>query len=113
MASAINATLANSNPIFLCVVVGGIISLGNLLPRIDFPLEVDYLHVTRYAGKTRGSEVQWITEPKKSLENRTIVVFDDILDAGVTIKAAIDYCHSHGAEKVYSAVLVDKQHMRA
>ncbi len=108
MAHNINASLADSNPIFLCVVVGGMIPLGNLLPRLDFPLEVDYLHVTRYRGNTTGSDIAWLTKPKKSLKDRTVVVVDDILDVGITLKAVIDFCVEAGASKAYSAVLVDK-----
>jgi hypoxanthine phosphoribosyltransferase len=41
MATEIEAKLDGSNPILLCVMVGGLIPAGNLLPRLDFPLEVD------------------------------------------------------------------------
>ena len=54
MAVSISESLSDTNPIFLCVVIGGIIPVGNLLPRLDFPLEVDYIHVSRYRGKTSG-----------------------------------------------------------
>lgn len=112
MAIKMNAVLANTNPIFLCVVVGGLIPLGNLLPRLDFPLEVDYSHLTRYTGETRGNKLVWITKPQKKMENRTVVVVDDILDVGITLKAIVDYCYTQYANKVYSAVLVDKQGSR-
>src|SRR3990167_8642799 len=59
MPEAISHTLSHANPIFLCVVVGGIVPLGNLLPRLDFPLEFDYVHATRYGGKTRGKDLTW------------------------------------------------------
>ena len=40
MAHAIHERSSHETPVFLCVVVGGIVTLGNLLPRLDFPLEV-------------------------------------------------------------------------
>lgn len=112
MALEINYKLANSNPIFLCVVVGGMIPLGNLLPRLVFPLEVDYIHATRYRGTTSGGELQWKGVNNCSLKERTVIVVDDILDSGITLQAVIDHCKAEGAKDVYSAVLVDKREAR-
>src|SRR3990167_672083 len=108
MAGEICQLLSHSNPIFLCVVVGGIVPLGNLLPRLDFPLEVDYLHASRYCGDLRGKELQWKAKPSSQLKGRTVVVVDDILEGGITLKAIIRYCEEEQAAAVYSAVLVDK-----
>lgn len=112
MAREINYKLAETNPIFLCLVVGGIIPLGNLLPRLDFPLEVDYVHVTRYRSTIRAGELEWKSKPTRSMNNRTVVVVDDILDGGLTLSSIIEFCRQQGAGKVYSAVLVDKKHVR-
>ena len=112
MAAEMNQQLAATNPIFLCILVGGIIPLGNLLPRLDFPLEVDYAHATRYRGETTGSDLKWQAKPQKDLKGRTVIVVDDILDTGLTLQAVIDYCWEQGAQKVYSAVLVDKSEAR-
>lgn len=112
MAVEITHEVSQRNPIFLCVVVGGIIPLGNLLPYLSFPLEVDYVHATRYRGKTVGSELTWKAKPSSNLKGRTVVVLDDILDGGVTLSAIVKYCEGQGAEKVYTAVLVDKKHVR-
>ena len=84
--------LEDKNPIFLCVLIGGIIPLGNLLPRLHFPLELDYVHATRYGDATTGGELKWIAEPTHDLKGRTIVIVDDILDGGITLSGIIDYC---------------------
>lgn len=112
MATEIHDRLANANPIFLCVVVGGIVPLGNLLPRLDFPLEVDYIHATRYGNKTVGTELIWKMVPQSSLKNRTVVVVDDILDGGVTLAEIVKYCQAQGAKAVLTAVLVEKYNAR-
>lgn len=112
MAADISHELAESNPIFLCVVIGGIIPLGNLLPRLNFPLEVDYLHATRYRKTTQGKDLQWFAKPQCIMKDRTIVVVDDILDGGLTLAEVVDYCRKQGAKKVFSVVLVDKQAAR-
>lgn len=112
MAAEISLRLSHSNPIFLCVVVGGIVPLGNLLPRLDFPLEVDYVHATRYGAATVGTELKWMMKPSCDMKGRTIVVVDDILDGGITLGAILDYCKQRGAQEVFSAVLVDKKDAR-
>ncbi len=112
MAINIHKELQDQNPVILCVMVGGLVLLGNLLPRLDFPLEVDYVHATRYQGETTGGEILWKVKPSASLAGRTVLVVDDILDGGITLAAIINEINALGAQKVYSAVLVDKYRKR-
>ena len=112
MADEITARHADSNPIFLCVMTGAVVPAGHLLTRLNFPLELDYIHATRYAGATTGGEVAWETEATISFQDRDIIVFDDILDEGVTLAAIVDYCRSQGARNVFTAVWIEKRHDR-
>lgn len=112
MAINIHDQLKDKNPVILCVMIGGLVPLGNLLLRLDFPLEVDYVHATRYKGEITGGEIFWKVKPSANLKGRTVLVVDDILDGGVTLAAIIDEVKACGAEEVYSAVLVDKYRKR-
>lgn len=113
MAVEITAVLDGTLPIVLCVLNGGIIPTGHLLTRLAFPLESDYLHATRYRGKTTGDlEIAWLCKPHLSLQGRTVLLVDDILDEGHTLKAISEYCRDSGAARVYTAVLVEKHHDR-
>lgn len=112
MAEEIHNQLSERNPLFLTVMVGGMIPAAGLLERIDFPLELDYIHATRYTGKTRGGVMAWKNYPSANLNNREILVIDDILDGGVTLQEIVNYCQEQGAKKVYTAVLVDKKNAR-
>ena len=113
MAVEITAVLDGSLPIVLCVLNGGIIPTGHLLTRLAFPLETDYLHATRYRGKTTGErEITWLCKPHLSLQGRTVLLVDDILDEGHTLKAICEFCSEAGAVRVYTAVLVEKRHDR-
>ena len=109
MATDISNRLAARNPLLLCVVIGGIVPTGMLLPRLRFPLQLDYIHASRYRGQTQGGELQWIRRPEVSLEGRTVLVVDDVLDEGYTLQAILQDCRSRGAAEVLSAVLVDKR----
>ncbi|MCP4697881.1 MAG: hypoxanthine-guanine phosphoribosyltransferase [Gammaproteobacteria bacterium] len=113
MAQVITERLGDANPVCLCVMTGGIIPVGQLLPRLHFPLQLDYVHATRYRDKTQGSDLHWKKYPACDMNGRSVLVIDDILDEGLTLTPIIEYCRSKGAREVLSAVLVDKQRERS
>ena len=108
MAAAITQRLAGNNPIILSVLIGGIMPTAAILTRLDFPLQVDYVHASRYREKTTGSTLRWLREPG-DLTGRNVLLIDDILDEGHTLKAIAGACTDAGAAAVFTAVLVDKQ----
>lgn len=113
IAVEITAQLADSDPIVLCIMNGGLIATGKLLPRLDFPLRVDYLHATRYHGQTSAGELNWIKRNHQELKGEDILIIDDILDEGITLRTIVDFCIEMGAAKVLSAVVVEKLHQRS
>ncbi len=112
MAAEISAALGGANPVVLCVMLGGLIPTARLLGRFDFPLELDYIHATRYRGDTRGHDLHWRARPGTELAGRDVLVIDDILDEGITLAGVLAFCREQGASAVRSAVLVDKRHGR-
>lgn len=112
MAKEITQKLHDTTPLILCVMTGALIPTGHLVTRLHFPLEIDYIHVTRYRGTTRGGDLHWLVEPRQSLKDRTIIVVDDIMDGGLTLAAIIDYCKQAGAKAIYTAVMVSKNRTR-
>ncbi|MDP3009418.1 MAG: hypoxanthine-guanine phosphoribosyltransferase [Methylococcales bacterium] len=108
MAADINSKLADSNPLVLCVMNGGIVVSGKLLTRLTMPLNIDAINASRYRNQTFGGGIEWILKPRTSLQDRTVLIIDDILDEGITLAAIYEYCIEQGARAVYSAVLIDK-----
>ncbi len=113
MAQEISEHLAESNPLLLCVLNGGIVIAGKLLTRLRFPLQLDAIKVSRYHATTRGSHMQWKLTPSTPIACRTVLIVDDILDEGITLAAVRDYCMAEGAESVHIATLIDKRIGRA
>jgi hypoxanthine phosphoribosyltransferase len=110
MAEAITKDYAGKNPLCIVVLHGGVVFAGQLLPKLHFPLELDYLHATRYRGELRGSDaIHWLAKPNASLKNRDILILDDILDAGVTLAEIVKFCSAHEAKSVKCAVLINKE----
>ena len=112
LANDITNTLRDTNPLVYVVMNGGLIFAGQLLPRLHFPLEVAYLHATRYGHALQGNLLDWRIRPTQDLRNRTVLVLDDILDEGHTLAAIVDHLHAEGARHVHTAVLVHKSHNR-
>ncbi len=109
MATAISMHLQDKHPLCLSVMMGGLIPTGQLIPRLNFPLEIDYIHASRYQGATSGNDLHWIKYPNISLQDRTVLVIDDILDEGLTLQAIKKYCIEVGAKEVFTAVLIEKK----
>lgn len=112
MGRQIDAALDGERPVFLTVMNGALIFAGQLALAIRTDLEFDYVHATRYRGDTAGSELMWLREPQVSLRDRLVLLVDDILDEGHTLKAVRDDCYLRGARKVLIASLCTKEHDR-
>jgi hypoxanthine phosphoribosyltransferase len=113
VAREISARLADSFPLVLTVMRGSVIFAGQLLPQLRFPLEFDYLDVTRYGAATRGGALSWKVAPGTPVAGRVVLVLDDILDEGRTLAAVREKLAAAGARAVYCAVLADKEIGRA
>lgn len=113
VADEINATLAGQHPLVLSVMGGAVVFTGQLLPLLDFPLEFDYVHVSRYGNAMQGGEMHWKVAPRENVRGKVVLVVDDILDEGETIAAIRQRVIELGATRFYSAVFADKQHGKA
>ena len=87
-------------------------ALAEIALSIRTDVEFDYVHATRYRGATSGSELHWLREPAVDLTDRTVLLVDDILDEGHTLKAVRDDCMRRGARRVLVVSLCTKQHDR-
>jgi hypoxanthine phosphoribosyltransferase len=112
VADEMTAEFKESNPVLVCCMHGGLAFAGQLLTKLVFPLQVDYVHATRYGHEINGVALDWKVRPQLDLHGRTVVLLDDILDEGVTLAAIAEYCRQQGAAKVMMAVLVEKLHLR-
>lgn len=109
LASLLNNDLKNLDPIVICIMNGGLPFSASLTQHLNFPLQMDYLHVSRYQGELAGANLVWYAKPQSKLLNRTVVLLDDILDIGISLESAKTFCYEQGAKQVISAVLVKKK----
>lgn len=117
VADALNARFGADGvaefPLVLGVMGGAVVFTGTLLPQLSFPLDFDYIHVSRYGDDDRGGEIVWKVIPRQNVVGRTIVVVDDILDEGETLAHVKQRLLDMGAADVIVVVFADKDLGRA
>lgn len=112
MAAAIRKDYEGKQPLFLCVMIGGLHPTSEITQRLHFPFQIDYLHATRYRGETTGGGLLWKAYPEISVSGRDVLVIDDILDEGHTLAAILESLKKQEAASVRVAVLAEKLHDR-
>jgi hypoxanthine phosphoribosyltransferase len=112
MAAAVNAFYGDREIVLLIVMTGAVLPAAWLAAKLKMPLQMDFVHATRYSGQTAGGEIEFRVPPRLNLEGKDVLVVDDIFDIGLTLQMIERYCQTRGARTVNSAVLVRKIHDR-
>lgn len=97
----------------LGVLKGCFIFLSDLVRQVDCPLEVDFVRLASYGSSdTSSGRVQLVKAPELPLAGRPVVVVEDIIDTGITLKWLTEYLRAMGPSSVRLCVLVDKAERR-
>ena len=99
--------LWDARPVVVCLMNGGLPFTADLLRRFYFDLELDYMHLARYEGQ-QGGDIRLLHKPSRALAGRTVLLVDDVLDEGQTLRAAQRLVAEAGAGETVTAVLVRK-----
>lgn len=113
LAGEITQVLADAQPLVLSIMGGAVVFTGQLLPHLNFPLDFDYIHVSRYGNKKSGGNLDWRVLPRENVRDRIVLVLDDILDEGETMASVRERVMAEGAAGFYSAVFCDKMIKKA
>jgi hypoxanthine phosphoribosyltransferase len=117
MAKEVYRSLADgTRPIAVIVLQGGFIFGADLLRRLpaEFMIDVAFLRCQSYGSRTSSSGKVLLMqdiEPDVDLHGRTVLLIDDILDTGLTMKFLIDHLRARGAKEVRLCVLLDRAHL--
>lgn len=112
IAADINAHYGDQSIILLVVMTGAIMPAAWIASRLEMPLQMDFIHATRYSGTTQGGEIEFRVPPRLNLQNQDVLIVDDIYDIGLTLQMIEHYCQAREARSVNSAVLIRKIHDR-
>jgi hypoxanthine phosphoribosyltransferase len=105
---SIQSRLADEPLVMMCIMTGGMFFCGKLMVKLPNALELDYVQANRYQHDLKGGSLIWTKSPSINLLNKTVIIVDDILDEGVTLKGVKETCLQLGAADVYTAVLTEK-----
>ena len=76
----------NDPPIFICVLKGSFIFVADLIREIEIDCEIDFIQVSSYSGTSSNQKINLIKDISLNIKNRNIVIIEDIIDTGITIK---------------------------
>ena len=107
LAIQIDLDFARTDLLCLCVLRGGTPFAWDLVRRLRVNLTLEFVQVQRYSGSV-GFEPRLIGPMPENLQDRSVLIMDDVLDCGVTLKFLKDHISTF-VESVYIAVLVQKQ----
>ncbi len=101
------------NPLFICVLKGAVIFLADLIRSMSIPIEIDFIAVSSYGHSTTSSGVVRILKDlEKSIEGRHVVIVEDIIDTGLTLKYLAENLGSRKPASVKIVALLDKPDRR-
>lgn len=108
VAAEINRDLADSNPIFLCVLNGAFMFAGDLMKHINIPSEISFVKLSSYSGTESTGRVKQLIGLSDTLRGRTVVIVEDIVDTGLTMLRLLDLIREHEPKEVRICSLLVK-----
>ncbi len=112
MADEINGFYGDEPLVLVAVLTGAIIPATWLVTQLKMPVQMDFVHATRYRGGLYGAELEYRVPPRLDLAGRNVLIVDDIFDEGHTLAAIRGSVEKRKAGSVKMAVLVRKDHDR-
>lgn len=112
LALQLSQNYENKNPVMICLLKGSISFFAHLCEQMYIPLEYDFLRASSYHGATTTGEVKLLHVPTVSLENRHVVIVEDIVDTGITLSAITKVIENMNPASVTIATLLDKPSRR-
>ena len=108
VAAAINRDLADSNPIFLCVLNGAFMFAGDLMKHVNIQSEISFVKLSSYSGTESTGRVKQLIGLSDTLRGRTVVIVEDIVDTGLTMLRLLDLIREHEPKEVRICSLLVK-----
>jgi len=109
MAEKINRDLAGKDPLFLCILNGSFMFAAELFKRIDMvETEISFVKLASYQGDQTTGSVKQLIGLNENIENRTVVILEDIVDTGITIDNIQEQLRGLNPKEVHIATLLLK-----
>lgn len=105
----ITSDYKNENVLLIGVLNGAIMFMSDLMKEIKLPLEIDFMAVSSYGSSTKSSGVVKIMKDlDKSIEDKNVIIVEDIIDSGLTLAYLIENLKSRGPKSIEICTLLNK-----
>jgi len=91
MANQLSEKYCDECPVIIGILNGSFVFMADLIRKIDFECEIDFMKVNSYVGKETSGKVQLEKDININIDNRRVIIVEDIIDSGLTM----DYLHKH------------------
>jgi len=85
LANVINREFQNQEVILVGVLSGSFMFCADLMRKIKVPVQVEFVSLSSYEGTESSGQISFRLDVKQSLENKNVIVVEDIVDTGLTI----------------------------
>ena len=108
VADKINKDMAGKNPLFLAVLNGSFVFASDLMRYITIPCEISFVKLASYQGTVSTGKIKEVIGINEELEGRTVIILEDIVDTGVTMKRMVETLGTRGPESLHICTLLLK-----
>ena len=109
LADEINRDYKDKDLLLVCILKGSIMFMGDLMKYINIYAKVEFMSVSSYGNSTVSTgSVRILKDLDMSIENKEILIVEDIIDTGITLKYVCNYLKGKGANSVEIVTLLDK-----
>ena len=113
LADVLSEDYSKTVPLMVGILKGSIPFMANLVKRMTCQLEMDFMAVSSYKGGTTSTgEVELIKDLSMDVKGRDVIIVEDIIDSGRTLKAIAEMLSKRGAKSVKIVTLLDKKEGR-
>lgn len=108
VAEKINKDMAGKTPLFLAVLNGSFMFAADLMRYITIPCEISFVKLASYQGTVSTGEIKEVIGINEDLEGRTVIILEDIVDTGFTMKRMLETLGTRGPESLHICTLLLK-----
>lgn len=113
LAAQVNRDYKELDPLFVCILKGAVVVFADLLKRIEIPCSIDFMAISSYGSATKSSGVvRIIKDLDHEIENRHVVIVEDIVDTGLSMSYLLNYLKNRNPASVRIFTLLDKPSRR-
>lgn len=113
LAAEIAADYADTRPVLVCVLKGAVLFIADLVRRLPFDLEIEFMAVSSYGKSTESSGVVRILKDLETdIEGRHVLIIEDVIDSGLTLQYLMRSLKARGPASLEIATLLSKPSRR-